>query len=163
MKKAIGALLLVAAVIAIIAGPLLAKGSTVKLTISGPGLADPVTLTNQEAVSANVWAGDFVDWNAGPAKTPSDAPRYTVQFYVAPPRSEVKMMYVVDYVWDTGVRRALVRFPGRGDEWYRLNVSTILREGTRWEMVLRHRELGPRNSTRFTVACQSELRIACLS
>jgi hypothetical protein len=58
----------------------------------------------------------------------ASSPQFTIKFHVKPPRGEVRVLYVVRYVWDPNTRRALVHIPGPGDEWYRLNSSTILRE-----------------------------------
>ncbi len=129
MKKVLGALVF-GAILVTIAVPVFAKGPTIKLTINGPSLGSPVVVTNKEAIFATVWGGEFVNWGAGSVAAPSsELARYTVQFHVLPPRSEVKMLYVVTYVWDAAAQRALVHLPGRGEEWYRLNVSTILRDG----------------------------------
>jgi hypothetical protein len=109
---------------------LLAKGPTVKLAISGPGLADVLTVTDRKAIEATVWGGEFIDrQNGSVPEPPPGLPRYTIQFYVEPPRREVRMMYVVEYVWDPTSNRAIVHLPGRADTWYWLNVSTILRDG----------------------------------
>ena len=109
---------------------LLAKGPTVKLTISGPGLSSPIDVVEKEATDPTVWGGQFIDWSSGRTVPPAAVvPQYTVQFYVKPPRGEVRMMYVVQYAWDQAAGRALVHLPGRGDEWYPLNAGTILREG----------------------------------
>jgi hypothetical protein len=110
--------------------PLLAKGPTVKLAISGHGLPDVLTVTEPAALKANVYGGDFIELQKGAVPEPSpDLLRYTVQFYVAPPRSEVRMMYVVEYVWDCATNRALVHLPGPADKGYSLNTSTIIRSG----------------------------------
>ncbi len=109
---------------------LLAKGPTVKLAISGPGLPDVLTVTDRKAIEATVWGGEFIDRRKGSVpEPPPGLPRYTIQFYVEPPRREVRMMYVVEYVWDPTSNRAIVHLPGRADKWYWLNVSTILRDG----------------------------------
>jgi hypothetical protein len=107
--------------------PAFAKGPTVKLTITGPGLPEPIELTDEDAVSAGVWSGTFMVRERGMADAPaSELPRYTVQFHVKLPRTdEVRMMYVVYYVWDAVTRRALVQIPAVEDQWYPLNVSTI--------------------------------------
>jgi hypothetical protein len=110
--------------------PVFAKGLTVKLTVTGPGLPRPTDVTDPPAILPNVWAGDFVDWHTGPVEEPArELSRYLIKFHVALARSETRMMYVVIYVWDPTARRAVVHLPGRGDEWYRLNVRTILRDG----------------------------------
>jgi hypothetical protein len=105
--------------------PLLAKGPTVRLAISGPGLAESLIVTDPVALKATVYGGEFMEQQQGPVpEPPRSLPRYKVQFYVAPPRSEVRVMYEVDYVWDDAVGRALIYLPGS-----RLNQSTILRSG----------------------------------
>ncbi len=123
---------LVALVVMVVASVVLlhAKGETTKIVVTGPGLAQPLELTDKEVLAANVWAGEFVDWAKGKAVAPgANASRYLLQFHVRAPRMEPRMMYVVRYAWDDSANRALVYLPGRGDEWYRLNVSTILRDG----------------------------------
>ena len=93
MKKSLAALVC-GAVLVTIGVPVFAKGPTIKHTISGPSLASPVVVTNQEAIFATVWGGEFVNWGAGSVAAPSsELARYMVQFYVLPPRSEVKMKY----------------------------------------------------------------------
>lgn len=104
-----------------------AKGPTVRLTIVGPGLSHPIEITDPAAIVQNVWGGEFI---GRPATKPDRAlPRYVVSFYVKPPREQVRMMYVVQYAWDPITGDGLVYLPGRGEEWYSLNVSTIFRDG----------------------------------
>jgi hypothetical protein len=104
-----------------------AKGETVRLTITGPSLPHAVDVTSSAALAANVWSDNFF---GNPAVEPDKAfPRYTVSFYVEPPRSSVRMMYVVYYVRNPKTGQGFIYLPGRGEEWYRLNVSTILRDG----------------------------------
>lgn len=129
MKRILTAFVCAAALVTI-AVPAFAKGPTVALTVSGPSLASPVVVTNQEALAASVWGGEFANWGAGSVAAPSsELARYTVQFHVRPPRSDVKIMYVVTYVWDAAAREAFVHLPGRGEDGYWLNVGTILRDG----------------------------------
>jgi hypothetical protein len=110
---------------------LAAKGRTVRLTISGPGLSGPIETMEPKAL-ANVWVGSFIGGLAAePDKT---LPRYVVTFYVQPPRENVRAMYVVYYVRDPRSREGFVYLPGRGEDGYSLNVRTILRDGQdgRW-------------------------------
>ena len=110
-----------------VAVPALAKAPTAKLALSGPGIAQPIELTQPDAISANVWSGNFIDRQSGMAEAPaSELPQYTVQFYVKLD-DEVRMMYVVYYVWDEANGRALLQVPDVSDKWYELNVSTISR------------------------------------
>jgi hypothetical protein len=85
----------------------------------------PLEITDPAAL-ANVWGGEFI---AEPTSEPDRAwPRYHVAFYVQRPHTDaVTMMYVVRYVRDPETGAGIVYVPSRGEEWYRLNVSTILR------------------------------------
>ena len=111
---------------------LLGKGPTVKLTVTGPGVDHPVEITDSRAL-ANVYSND---WFAAPAAGPSTKlPRYVVSFHVDLERGQgVRVMYAVRYVHDPATGEGFVYLPGRGDEMYKLNVTTIMREGVdgRW-------------------------------
>ncbi|HEY7639988.1 MAG TPA: hypothetical protein VH814_09705 [Steroidobacteraceae bacterium] len=110
-----------------VALPAAAKAPTAKVTVTGPGIDKPIELTQREAIAANVWSGNFIDEKAGQARAPAaELPRYTVQFHVQLD-DEVRMMYVVYYVWDSAAGRALLQVPDVSDKWYQLNVSTISR------------------------------------
>jgi hypothetical protein len=102
-----------------------AKGPTVRLTITGPGLLQPLDVTDPDAL-VHVWSAGFI--GAVTVAPAASLPRYLVSFHVQPPRSNVKVMYAVRYVVDPQTRAGFVYLPGRGEEGYRLNVSTILRE-----------------------------------
>ena len=105
-----------------------AKTPTVKLTISGPGLANPIDVTNPKAL-ANVWEGTFIK---APATEPDRAlPRYLVSFFTTAPRGEVgpKLCYAVSYVRDRQSGNGYVYLPGRDEEGYRLNGGSIMRTG----------------------------------
>ncbi|SHF62546.1 hypothetical protein SAMN04487965_2420 [Microbulbifer donghaiensis] len=106
------------------------KGVTVELSITGPGLKAPVHTSDAEAIGANVWRGNFADWDSGVIEEPpAGLARYVVYFWVQVPRSTVQLKYALGYVWDPDTQRAVVYLPGPRDEWYRTNVSSILREG----------------------------------
>jgi hypothetical protein len=110
-----------------------AKGTTVKLMISGGMLTTPVEITGKDVLFANPWGEGFVHaWKSIPAP-PGDRRRYEVGFYEALPNRSVKMMYVVEYAPSPHGRGA-IHLPGRGEQHHRLNVSTILRDGQdgRW-------------------------------
>ena len=105
--------------------PVAAKGPTGRLVVSGPGLEESLELTDTRAL-VHVYSTDFL---GPPSAEPSQSlPRYTVSFFVKPPRSEVRMMYVVRYVVAPNTAKSYVYLPGRGEDGYRLNVSTILRD-----------------------------------
>jgi hypothetical protein len=127
MNRARIGLLAALLVTSAMAARIAAKGTTVRLTLAGPALSSPVEVTSPDAIAANVWAGNFIE---NPTTEPDKAfPRYAVSFYVESPRGPVRMMYVVYYVRNPQTGQGLVYLPGRGEEWYRLNVSTILRDG----------------------------------
>jgi hypothetical protein len=117
----------VLSVIALFASPADAKGPVVKLVVSGPDLAQPVEVTDPEAIDVIVYGATFIDRDRGPQNRSSSSPvdPYQVQFYVDLPEQGVKMMYVVYFVWDSSARRGLVYFPGPSDAWFRRNVGTV--------------------------------------
>lgn len=116
---------------------LFAKGVTLKIIIRGGDLKAPIEITDSK-VLANfiVWAGPgtspneteafIIDWSDGPgAERPKGLPRYEISFYAKHP--EERLVYVVFYEYDPATLRGYVYLPGKTDQWYRLNVSTILR------------------------------------
>ena len=110
-----------------------AKGPTVKLTVTGPPLSNPIDITTPRAVSATVYGGEFI--GAVATEPPTVLPRYTVSFHVQLPREQgVRVMYVVYYARDPLTGHGFVYLPARGEEWGRLNSSTISRDGQdgRW-------------------------------
>ncbi len=105
-----------------------AKGKTVKLVVSGGGLREPIEISGRDVLFANPWGEEFVHpWEA--MAEPSQAlQRYEVSFYDELEPGNVQMKYVVDYAPNPQGRGA-IHLPGRGDARYRLNASTILRDG----------------------------------
>jgi hypothetical protein len=111
-----------------LAAPLVAKGTTVKLLVSGGGLAAPIEITGKDVAFANPWGDAFVRaWTSIPPP-PADRALHQVSFYEELGSGDVKMMYIVDYKRNGGAGGA-IHLPGHGDQRYRLNVSTILRDG----------------------------------
>jgi hypothetical protein len=110
-----------------VAGPIgmAAKGRTVKLTIASD--ARTVEITSGKALDVNVWTESFIPELA--PEPPAALPRYLLSFYVEAPRAAVRLAYVVRYVWNPRTHEAFVYLPGRGEEWHRLNIGTILRDG----------------------------------
>jgi hypothetical protein len=108
-----------------------AKGATVKLTITGPGLTAPVEIVERGIVDqSNVWEGSFIGemLAAAPQVRP---PLYTVTFDVQLPewqRAGVRRMYTVSLAREAGGGGLVVYLPGRGQAGYGLNVGTILRD-----------------------------------
>ncbi len=124
--------------------PLSAKGDTVKITIKGPCLETPLEIADRGIVAQfNVWTGPgvringkavymdpnhqygtFIDWPNGVVpEPPRELPRYEVSFYVK--RSAENPVYVVLYQYDPATQRGYMYLPGKGDEWYQVNVRSI--------------------------------------
>lgn len=76
-----------------------AKGPTVRIVISGDGLASPIEVTDQRILdSSNVWMGNFLDASHGTVKEPpAGLPRYEVSFYVKLGDNNVRKKYVAYY------------------------------------------------------------------
>lgn len=117
-----------------------AKGATVKITIKGDGLTTPIEITDPIIKNFEVWAGPgtyvngiegtegfIIDWARGVvAKRPDGLRHYEVSFYAERLQAE-RLVYVVSYDFDPSTEQGYIYLPGKGDEWYRLNVSAIRR------------------------------------
>lgn len=106
-----------------------AKPETASLSIIGPGISSVIETTAPAAIAPSVWGGQFVDWGAATTEPLAALPRYTVKFHVESGSGTTRVAYVVHYVWDPEAGRASVYVPGPDDEWYRLNISSIIRDG----------------------------------
>jgi hypothetical protein len=138
---------------------LFAKAATSKIIIRGADLRAPIEITDPKTL-ANfaVWTGTgtgctacpppspesfIVDWSQPMADRPSGLHHYEVSFYAKMP--DERLIYVVFYEYDPAKEHGYVYLPGRDEEWYRLNVSTIFHgvEGkwfpawSAWERVAR--------------------------
>jgi len=148
----IGNLLVLIVLIGIAAVSLFAKGPTKKITIEGPSLARPIEITDPNVTrdfqvfgglgtSNRESNGLIADWASGAVAPPSGLETYRVSFYL----DEYPIPYVVLYAFDPSTSQGYVYIPGKADEWYRTNISIIIRhvEGTwfrtrmRWEQVAR--------------------------
>jgi hypothetical protein len=107
-----------------------AKGSTVKLTLTGPGFAAPVEIVEPSILDrSNVFAGSFIGETVDAAPQVKVA-TYTVSFDVQPPQNRpVKTAYAVSVARDARTGALWLYLPGRGEAGYRLNAGTILRDG----------------------------------
>ncbi len=106
-----------------------AKGSTVKITISGGALRGAIEVTDARILNlSNVWAGQFLDRSKGTAKEP---PRglgpYEVSFYVKLADDQARKMYVVYYYPNPSTAQGYIYLPGKGETPYSLNVRAIWR------------------------------------
>ena len=120
---------------------LFAKAETSKIIIKGIDLSAPIDITDPKTLANfSVWTGTgtgctgdcsppspesfIVDWSQPVAHHPSGLHRYEVSFYAKMP--DERLIYVVFYEYDPATGHGYVYFPGRTEDWYRLNVSTIL-------------------------------------
>jgi hypothetical protein len=112
-----------------------AKGTTVRLTLTGPGIAAPIEIVDPAILDrSNVWEGGFLGETVAAAPQVK-APAYTVRFDVQPPRNlPVKTAYAVSVARDARTGALWLYLPGRGEAGYGLNAGTILRDGQdgRW-------------------------------
>jgi hypothetical protein len=110
-----------------------AKGPTVRLLITGGGLPEPIAIIDATVLSAsNVFGDAFLGSLTSEKAINPSWPRYVVSFFVEPPawmQLGVREMYVVHYVKHPQTGEGFVYLPGAGEEWYRLNVRTIERNG----------------------------------
>ncbi|MEZ5316235.1 MAG: hypothetical protein R2752_02430 [Vicinamibacterales bacterium] len=125
--------------LALLAGPLLgpvaAKGPTVLVTVTGPGLPGEIEVTDPAAL-ADVWGAPagcgtsdrfFTASAAAPDRT---LPRYDVAFHVRIGEAGTtasRVMYLVRFAWDPVSGLGFVYLPGPGDAAYAVNRGTIMR------------------------------------
>lgn len=128
----------------ILASRLLAKGTTTKIVIEGADLAMPVEITDRNILANfHVWTGPgtfssqaafnpnapsfIIDWSQGPAtEAPQALRKYQISFY-SDELSKQRPIYVVYYALSPGSEQGFVYLPGKSEEWWGLNVSSILR------------------------------------
>ena len=125
----------------VIPAELFAKAQTSKIVIKGADLSAPIEITDPNTLANfSVWTGTgtsctgncsqpsresfIVDWSHPMADRPTALRRYEVSFYAKMP--DERLIYVVFYEYDPATGHGYVYLPGRTEEWYRLNVSTIL-------------------------------------
>ena len=117
-----------ALVVAFAPAPLPGYKMTVKLVVSGPRLASDLEITDRAAIAANVFDGNFMT-------TIADAPdpywpRYRVAFHLNSRERGVFLGYAVLYAWNPLTGEGFVYLPGRGEADYRVNIGTIMRDGS---------------------------------
>jgi hypothetical protein len=106
----------------------IAKGITVQVSISGPGIRLPIHSSDPALIAANAWGGNFADAKAGAVQEPPrDLPRYQVHLWVDLGESGTQLKYTLLFVPDARSDRAWVQIPGAQDRWYKNNVYTIIR------------------------------------
>jgi hypothetical protein len=105
-----------------------AKSPTVKLTITGGGLEQPLDVVDPEVLEqSQIWAGNFLDRTQDVLKkNPGSDTPYEISFFIRSGSGAMARRYVVYYHPQPSTQGYLY-LPGRGEPWYRLNVSAILR------------------------------------
>jgi hypothetical protein len=112
--------------------PLLwSKSPTAKITISGGALTSEIEITDSRILDlSSAWGGRFLDSSARSAIAPPQVgPTYEVWFYIKSADNGVQRRYVLYYSPSEYSKKGLIYLPGKGQPWYRLNVSAILRDG----------------------------------
>ena len=143
MKKIL-AVAFIISLFLIVPSRFLAKGATTKIMIEGVDLAKPIEITDRKALSNfQVWTGPGTfstqpGFNANEpgfiincpqgevTQLPQALRRYQVSFYSDDLPND-RAIYVVYYAVSPGSEHGYVYLPGKSDEWYRLNVSSIAR------------------------------------
>ena len=134
-----------------IVSPLLAKGPTTKIVVTGSSLQRPIEITDVAVLRPFlVWAGAgtqtciggpahctagttgfIVDWTNGPVDAPQiGLPSYVVSFYTSPGNERAatqELAYVVTYAYDASTRQGYVYLPAKGEPSYEINVQSIRR------------------------------------
>ncbi len=111
--------------------PLWSKSPTAKITISGGALTSEIEIIDSRILDlSSVWGGGFLDASAGSAVAPRQvAPTYEVWFYIKSADRGVQRRYVLYYSPNEPSKKGLIYLQGKGQPWYSLNVSAILRYG----------------------------------
>jgi hypothetical protein len=126
---------------------LLAKGSTLKITIEGSALSSPIEINDELVLEKfQVWAGAgtqsmdvktrvttqltegfIVDWGKGPVgeRVILGLPQYKVSFHVI--HQDRPTSYVVFYAFDPATGKGYVYLPGEGETYFSSNVYLIWR------------------------------------
>jgi hypothetical protein len=147
MRKTLAVALI--ALACLVPSRLFGKGATTKVVIEGADLSKPIEITDRQILASfNVWTGPgtysseprfnanapsfIIDWSQGPvAEVPQALQKYQVSFY-SEELSE-RPIYVVYCAFPRTAEPGYVYLPGKSEEWWRRNVTSIVRgvEG-RW-------------------------------
>lgn len=129
LKRLVASLVIVLLLAPVIAAPAWAKGDPVEAMIDGPGLDQPIEVTDPELMSTlNPWAGEFADWNDGLVQDPpniDDTYRVSVYTDLREDAAARDLVYVFYYHPNYEGDQGVLYLPGEDEEWYQTNVSTI--------------------------------------
>jgi hypothetical protein len=125
-----------------------AKGTTIRIVITGSALPAPIELSDRNVVAAfNVWSGPgtssngvegmdgfIIDWHSGAVEPPVTGLReFEISFYADRNSADTsRPVYVVSYGFDASSGEGYVYLPGRADPRYGANVRSIFR-GSKYE------------------------------
>jgi hypothetical protein len=141
MRKTLAVALI--ALTCLVPSRLFGKGRTTKVLIEGSDLSKPIEITDRHILANfNVWTGPgtfssqpgfnvnapsfIIDWSQGPvAEVPQALQKYQVSFY-SEELSE-RPIYVVYYALSRSSESGYVYLPGKSEEWWRRNVTSIVR------------------------------------
>ena len=129
-----------------------AKGPTTRIAIAGDSLTKPIEITDARIVDAfQIWSGPgttsciggrancadatdgfIVDWSVGvvaggPAGLQHTKCRSTRPRQARRPGGPERLAYVVGYEYDPVASQGYVYLPGKGEQWYAINVASIYR------------------------------------
>ncbi|MBI3971761.1 MAG: hypothetical protein HY332_10780 [Chloroflexi bacterium] len=130
--RAVLLLLLVLLVVLLPASAAFAKSLPDRIVVAGPGMVEPIEITDQASLSGfNPWTRGFIAWDRGPVAAPPPAEQtYTASFYLKNGDGARSLIFVLHYRPDSSGGPGYIYIPGPGDEWYRLNIGTIITGGS---------------------------------
>ena len=117
--------------------PATAKGPVDQITVAGPGLNEPVEITDPAILNRfDPWAGQFIG-TGGPLESPphvGDRVPYQAFFFLEDNRGDLQLRYVLYYYANPDGGRGILYLPGPGEPYYRTNIGTIIRNNSdgRW-------------------------------
>jgi hypothetical protein len=134
MKRVLYISLLCTLVLLSPASTAFAKGAADRISISGPGLTAPIEIADPELLQPfSPWSDAFFDRQRGVLKAlPKTGSVYQVLIF-----ADSRVFYAFNYIPGNP---GMIYLPGQGDEWYRTNVSTILRGGLEGNWLYASRE-----------------------
>ena len=103
-----------------------AKGSTDKITVSGPGLTTPIEITDPQILQQfNPWGDNFFDLKKGllAISMPPEINRlYQITFYLKQPDGTFSIQYAFQYAPS---QPGYIYLPGKNDELFKLNTLNV--------------------------------------
>jgi hypothetical protein len=127
MKRLIVVLILTFLAFLFVSPAAFAKGAADKISISGPGLAKPIEITDRATLNRfTPWSDEFFDLYTGTlAEEPETDSLYEVQFYFNDNAGKLEVRY--GFLYAPG-EPGYIYFPGKGDEGYQRNVGLLIRD-----------------------------------